>query len=305
MLASLRRHLTYANIAATLAVVFAMSGGAYALEGGKGAVDRSIASTSSSAAHVVKIKKRSKSVTGARGPAGPKGPAGSTGATGPQGPAGPQGEKGVQGEKGAAGAAGKAGAQGEQGPAGPQGSQGPRGTSVIGESFEGEKGDCKDGGSAFKVGETTTYACNGQGGAGGSGGTLEQGKTETGAWGAVTNSSTFASREDGSMLPISLPIPLREENHELQIVYLNEDESFSENKPAGCPGRPRNPTAAEGYACFYTKYEGESEGKGPIKYISGELLAHTGFMLFLEGADSHAAVVGTWAVTAGEPIIEE
>ncbi len=85
----LRRRLTYANVAATLALLFAMSGGAVA------ATHYLISSTRQISP---KVLKQLRGGTGAKGPAG---------ATGPAGPAGP------------AGAAGKAGIQGIEGPRGP------------------------------------------------------------------------------------------------------------------------------------------------------------------------------------------
>lgn len=84
MLSNIRRRLTYANVAATFALVFSMSGGALAathyLIGSKKQISP-------------KVLKELKGNAGARG---------ATGASGPQGPAG------AQGPQGAAGAAGTA-----------------------------------------------------------------------------------------------------------------------------------------------------------------------------------------------------
>jgi hypothetical protein len=81
----MRRHLTYANVAATLALVFAMSGGALA------AKHYLINSTSQINPKVLK------SLKGNAGRAGTTGAAGATGATGPAGATGPTGTTGAAG----------------------------------------------------------------------------------------------------------------------------------------------------------------------------------------------------------------
>ncbi len=90
------KRFTYANVVATLALVFAMSGGAIA------ANHYLITSTKQISPKVIKKLK------GKRGPAGKQGPAG---------PAGPQGKEGPVGKEGLAGKDGKDGAAGEPGTA--------------------------------------------------------------------------------------------------------------------------------------------------------------------------------------------
>jgi hypothetical protein len=108
-----RGRLSYANVVATLALVFAMSGGAaYA------ASHFLITSTKQIKPSVLAQLK------GRAGPAGPAGAAGVAGAVGPAGPAG----TGAQGPAGPQGSVGPAGAEGEQGPKGEQGEPGPEGT---------------------------------------------------------------------------------------------------------------------------------------------------------------------------------
>jgi hypothetical protein len=97
----IRSRLTYTNVAVTLALFFAISGGALA------ASHYLVTSTKQISPKVLKALK---------GGAGPSGAAGAAGAAGAQGPAGP------------AGAKGETGATGAQGPAGPAGPQGPAGT---------------------------------------------------------------------------------------------------------------------------------------------------------------------------------
>jgi hypothetical protein len=81
----MRRHLSYANVAATLALVFAMSGGALA------ANSYLINSTKQINPKVLKKLK------GNAGKSGKTGPAGATGATGATGPQGATGKEGPQG----------------------------------------------------------------------------------------------------------------------------------------------------------------------------------------------------------------
>jgi Collagen triple helix repeat (20 copies) len=117
MFSNTRRHISYANIVATLALVFAMSGGAYA------ASRYLITSTKQINPKVLKSLKGANGnpgANGATGPAGPQGTTGPAGATGSAGPAGPAGATGAKGETGAAGKAGTAGATGPAGPAGPR-----------------------------------------------------------------------------------------------------------------------------------------------------------------------------------------
>jgi Collagen triple helix repeat (20 copies) len=80
-----KQRLTYANVAATLALVFSMSGGALA------ASHYIITSTKQISPKVVKALK------------------GKTGKTGPTGPAGPQGKEGAPGKEGLTGKEGPAG----------------------------------------------------------------------------------------------------------------------------------------------------------------------------------------------------
>jgi hypothetical protein len=88
MWSSLRLRCSYANVAATLALVFAMGGSAVA------AKHYLINSTSQINPKVLKRLRGRTGKTGAAGPTGARGPAGLTGATGA---AGPQGKEGPQG----------------------------------------------------------------------------------------------------------------------------------------------------------------------------------------------------------------
>jgi pilus assembly protein FimV len=156
MLEKVRSHVSYASVAATMALVFAMGGGAYAATK---VVIKSLNQISPS------VQKKLK------GKAGATGPAGAPGSAGAQGPVGPQG------------AAGK----------GEPGNPGANGQSVTGKSFTGAgtgaASACKEGGVEFNAAGGATAACNGEKGVKGAKGEpwtpeslLPTGATETGVW---------------------------------------------------------------------------------------------------------------------------
>jgi hypothetical protein len=99
----LRRHLTYANVAATLALFLALGGAAYAAT----QLPKNSVGTNQlrkEAVTAAKIAKKTRNqLRGNRGPAGPQGPQGKTGK---QGPKGATGARGAQGNTGAPGADG-------------------------------------------------------------------------------------------------------------------------------------------------------------------------------------------------------
>jgi hypothetical protein len=256
----LRKRVTYANVAMTLALVCAMSGGAYA------AGKYLITSTKQISPKVLKSltgKAGAPGVAGAQGPAGPAGPTGATGPTGLEGKAG---------------------------------SNGADGTSVTStESKSGKIGSCKEGGSAFTAGSSTTYACNGEKGKEGSpwtaGGTLPPGKSEKGVWSA-TIIENFEN-EVGGYVPISFGIPLPAAP---TVVYVTEAEG---SHAPECAGTAAEPQAGEGYLCVYVSNEGFS------KFNGTEEVTNVGAYLSLAGGEIAgkplvgSPVHGNWAVTAG------
>lgn len=282
MFERLRRHLTYANVAATLAVVFAMSGGAYAL-GGR-AHQSTVSATAATAHAAKKVKRRSKSEAGERGPAGPRGATGIQGPTGLQGPAGPQGPAG---EKGATGTKGANGATGETGDAGPVGPEGKAGEGVKVVQLTGKEGGCEEGGVevANKFGKGV--ACNG--GASGGGGYLEQlpeGKTEHGYWSASGVGSTpgGANRDE---VTISFPIPIKPTiNEEGNLLFMESGETN-----AHCPSHNpfAEPQAAPGYLCVYVLAK-----RSPIEFESLETSPFGATFEFV-GANAESAAWGSWA----------
>ena len=118
MFSSVRRRLTYANVMVTFALVFAMSGGAYA------ASKFLITSTKQIKPSVLKQLQGRAGAKGAQGPVGPQGPAGAGGG---------RGETGVAGAPGKEGAAGKNGENGKEGSPWTAGGTLPSGKTLTGE----------------------------------------------------------------------------------------------------------------------------------------------------------------------------
>ncbi len=87
----MRRRISYANVAATLALVLSMSGGALA------ATHYLINSTKQISP---KVLKKLKGATGAPGATGARGATGATGATGKEGAGGKEGKEGKEGARG-------------------------------------------------------------------------------------------------------------------------------------------------------------------------------------------------------------
>jgi hypothetical protein len=128
MFSRIRRRFSYANVVVTLALVFAMTGGAYA------ANKYLITSTKQISPKVLKALK------GASGTSGTAGPAGTAGAMGAAGPQGPQGIAGAKGETGATGAVGAKGENGVPGVKGEKGTTGFTETLPSGKTLKGEWG---------------------------------------------------------------------------------------------------------------------------------------------------------------------
>ena len=103
MLSKIGKRLTYANVAMTLALVFAMTGGAYA------AKRYVLTSTSQISPKVLKALKGKAGAQGSTGPGGVVGPAGPAGAKGEAGAPGKDGQPGQPGGNGQPGEPGKEG----------------------------------------------------------------------------------------------------------------------------------------------------------------------------------------------------
>jgi Collagen triple helix repeat (20 copies) len=138
-----RMHLSPATVIASLALVFAMSGGAYA------ANRYLITSTKQISPKVLKSLK------------GANGAAGANGAIGAAGPQGPGGAAGAKGENGAAGGQGPQGPKGETGPKGENGKEGTFGGENLpsGKTLQGEWSLVGQASGAFQlIGSSVSFA---------------------------------------------------------------------------------------------------------------------------------------------------
>jgi hypothetical protein len=125
MFQRIRKHMTPSTAIAFLALVFALTGGAFAASSNNGGSGAKATASVSPVASAAKAKAAPKGKAGPRGPAGPKGATGAAGLVGPagsQGPAGAAGGKGENGTNGTNGADGTDGTNGAPGVAGKEGS---------------------------------------------------------------------------------------------------------------------------------------------------------------------------------------
>jgi len=297
------RQINPASILAFVALVFAITGGAYAAGGGL---------------HANGAKANTKaSSKGVRGPRGPAGPRGATGAAGPAGAAG------------ATGPAGPAGARGENGANGTNGTNGADGQSVTSKALNPkENTHCEEGGSEFKVGTKATYACSGKTGFAE---VLPPGKMEVGTWGA-SGTSIRLGFFPGVMTSISFPVPLtaslpfnetEPEKNRVHVVLSGEKGegeykagvSGKDGLTTGCPeaAEATKPEAEPGNLCVFVHTEAgvEEQTLGTVKYLYLPIdMEETGFsraagrtgltLLIAKPVGETAAAGGTWAVKEAE-----
>jgi hypothetical protein len=273
MLQAIRRHLNPSTAIALIALVFALTGGAFAATGGGSPSHATL--TASAAKTKAKVK------AGPRGPAGPKGATGATGAagaTGATGATGPGGPAGAKGENGAPGAAGATGQQGERGPQG-----------EPGEGIEGKQGkEGKQG--AIHPGET-----------------LPEGATETGTW----TSKVFENVATGSSPEaISFPIQLAEGLTSEHVFYVTVGEQEAKSGPVECAGSVEEPEATAGNLCVYEGFSRVEGAAEPGDFHATEIRIpgshHDGAgkagaivsVSYAGPANEVSLVAGSWAVTA-------
>jgi hypothetical protein len=266
MLKAIRNRLTYANIAATLALLFAMTGGAYA------ANKFLITSTKQISPKVLKSLKGTNGKNGAAGPAGPAGAAGAgtPGPAGPQGPAGPAGAPGAKGETGPAGAAGPEGKPGKEGAEGLEGLPGKEGSPWTAK------------------------------------GTLPKGATETGAWSAMAYGvphEEFVESPVSFPIQLAAASPAGQQK---AFVFGQTQTENKEFGTSGCEGTAQEPTAPPGTLCVYTiQQSAESEPLGVITTTLATDFQYSkvGAEIVIKGITGeeepwNAHDWGTWAVTA-------
>jgi hypothetical protein len=260
-------------VIATLALVFAMTGGAYA------AKKYLITSTKQISPKVLKSLKGARGKAGAAGPAGPAGPVG---------PAGPPGGPGAKGENGTNGA---------------------NGASVTSAALAKGNANCKEGGSEFTSASGAAFVCNGKEGKEGkegspwtAGGVLPSGKSETGVWSIGPAPEVGHPTVDTAT--ISFPIPLAASLEKLQVHVFEGNTApsgcslegkFLKAEPGGnlCIqvfnatelGFSKSVTAAE--VLTFNPETAPEEGAGRV-----------GALLVVSGMAEGAFGTGTWAVTA-------
>ena len=236
MFSAMRRrlHVSPATVIAGLALVFAMTGGAYA------AKKYLITSTKQISPSVLKSLQGKAGAAGANGAQGPAGPAG------PQGPAGKDGANGASGEKGTNGAPGE------------KGKDGATGKSVV---VSGTAGGCAAGGSTVTVeGSVTKHEiCNGEQGPEGEPGaihpgeTLPHGASETGAWSySRTTNLGVINVTAGFPIPLSAaPTQHLIYSTGKEVILSESTFEFEEVTSTACKGTAEAPTAEPGNFCMY------------------------------------------------------
>ena len=247
MFSKIQRHLNPATIVAFVALVFAMTGGAFAMSTTSSSAPSSPgagAASKDAAATVAKAKAKAKT-----GPRGPAGPAGKTGASGPAGAPGAQGPAGSQGP------AGPQGPQGVEGKTGANGTNGANGTSVTSTTLSTGNSHCPAGGSELKAENATSYACNGSPWA--VGGTLPVGSSETGQWAASQVITGAHPEREYISADISFPIRLAKAlgSEHAHYIGLEEGEGEASQSPAitskECEGTVKAPKATSGNLCVF------------------------------------------------------
>jgi hypothetical protein len=188
----MKRHVTYSNVAATLALIFTMAGGALA------ASHYLITSTKQIKPSV--LAQLRGHVVGQRGREGPRGRDGAVGPRGEVGAAGSRGPAGTNGATGSKGATGLSGSTGQQGPTGPSG---------VGVSRE----------ACEMVNVPTEHiSCF-----------LKSKATETGGWSA-TMRATSGTEQAETQGVVSFPIPLKV-GEKVKLNYRNEEQSKTATAP--------------------------------------------------------------------------
>jgi hypothetical protein len=265
MFSRIRKRFTYANVAMTLALVLAMTGGAYAA--GKFV----ITSTKQISPKVVSALK---------GKAGPAGPAGSKGDPGPAGKEGAPGKEGSPGKEGPPGKEGEEGSPGTKGATGPPGSVGSTGV-------KGSTGASGPEGSPWTAG------------------VLPSGKTETGTWGvAALPASFFGGLSEYAIASISFTIPLKAGSSVIKAQVIAPGGKGAGGGTCPTTSSLAKPEAEPGNLCVF-EGNAELNVSGSLLVVNPETnkngeAGKTGALVHLEpntkkeSLDAH----GTWAVTA-------
>ena len=273
MFSRIRRHVNGSTVVASIALVFAMTGGAYA------ASRYVITSTKQISPKVLK------SLQGRAGTAGRSGANGANGAPGEKGPQGPAGVNGAAGESVSSATL----------------KNGEGGCAAGGSKFTvgGKEASACNG----------TNGKNGVNGTTGFTETLPPDKTETGTWAAAATGSRFALASISFPIPLAKPLggsACQDEEPACPVHYVNEGEKIA----GACEGSVGAPTAEPGDLCVYEE-QGTGLVQGEIRIIPAsegfESLPaeHTGAgtsgaLLVAVTEEGITIAHGTWAVTAPE-----
>ncbi len=262
MFSKVRTHLNPATAIAVAALIFAMTGGAFAMSGAgaqSGSTARAAAPVSAGShpplAIAAKSKSKGKIKAGARGPAGPRGATGAAGPAGPAGATGPAGDAGPAGQKGETGQAGETGKTGATGP------QGPSGTTGFTE-------------------------------------TLPEGKTETGAWYGESTAGNALRFTISFPIPLA-SAPGQKNVHEVTVEEVTENKipagcAGNPEEPQAEPGNLCLFEAGGGGA--FTSGNGRIAKPGASAPLAGA--GESGALVLSEAAGANETYYGTWAVTA-------
>jgi hypothetical protein len=274
MFSAIRKRLRVspATVIAGLALVFAMTGGAYA------AKKYLITSTRQISPSVLKALQSR---------------AGAVGAQGPAGAAGPQGLAGLAGAKGETGAAGKDGAQGREGKEGPSGPKGAAGATGA----AGAKGVTGPAGGTGPEGVCSTASCS-----------LPANVTETGSFYAPITRELevepgFTILDGGDSISFSIPLAHGLGEHNVIVVQkgVTPPSECQNASHAGSAG-PANPEAMSGFLCVYVA-EAPTNGLVAVENSATAGLAGSeasvagAFVFVFEATALGQEFWGTWAVT--------
>jgi hypothetical protein len=272
MFSKLRKRFTLSNVLMTFALVFAMTGGAYA------AGKYVITSTKQISPKVLKSLVGKAGAAGKEGAPGKEGPAGKEGASGKEGTPGKEGTAGKEGPAGKEGVAGKEGTPGKEGPAGKSGTTGFTKTLPPGET------------------ETGTWTA------------IVQGRTEANLRSPISFAIPLkeAIPSNYYVVPLDCTNPI-----EVPVAEQVGCESQKKASEQACFGTVEIPKAGAGDFCVYQGVIHEPEENTVAFEIPG-IVSPGATRIAAQGAGTTGAVLqvlyqgpaetaymdGTWAVTA-------